>query len=464
MRILMIRPRDRCRYPRLFSKMFRIHGISLLMLAQSIKDLASVTYIDENHKKLPNTMNFDLVLICVETHLAPRAYTLAEYYRRVGICVVLGGPHVTLCPSEALTHADSIVVGPGEESVRRIIHDLGSSKLRRVYEGMKWHSRFYAPRYDIALGKAIFELAPVIMSRGCQHNCSYCTIASMNHGRVSVRSAEEVLSDINRLRSPWFYFTDDNLLTNRKLLLSILRNLAASHHRRHWIGQVTHRIVRDKEIMDILQPSGCKLLFIGFDSLQSLSLRQIGGFKTADKDTFTESVDRLHELDISVIGSFMFGMDGDRPGDIISTAEIATQVGLDAAALNIFTPIPGTDTYKRYHAQGRIFEHDLTRYDFKNLVFYPKHFSPAELHKEFTAATNIFYGFNGLVRRVRKMRNLEFMLPLNILYNPWLSKVLHLYWRNAAPRKLDESLFADAMNSKCLPGSHIKRVQVKSCS
>ncbi len=175
-------------------------------------------------------------------------------------------------------------------------------------------------------------------------------------------------------------------------------------------------------------------------------------------------VDRLHELDISVIGSFMFGMDGDRPGDIISTAEIATQVGLDVAALNIFTPIPGTDTYKRYHAQGRIFEHDLTRYDFKNLVFYPKHFSPAELHKEFTAATHLFYGFNGLLRRVRKMRNLEFMLPLNILYNPWLSEVLHLYWRNAAPRQLDESLFADATNSTCLPGSHIKRGQVKSCS
>jgi len=281
---------------------------------------------------------------------------------------------------------------------------------------------------------------------------------------VSVRSAEEVLSDIERLRSPRFYFTDDNLLANRKLLLVVLRHLAASPRRRLWAGQVTHRIVRDREIMNILQPSGCKLLFIGFDSLQSLSLRQIGGFKASDKDTFTESVDRLHELDISVIGSFMFGMDGDRPGDIISTAEIATQVGLDVAALNIFTPIPGTDTYKRYHAQGRIFEHDLTRYDFKNLVFYPKHFSPAELHKEFTAATHLFYGFNGLLRRVRKMRNLEFMLPLNILYNPWLSEVLHLYWRNAAPRQLDESLFADATNSTCLPGSHIKRGQVKSCS
>lgn len=464
MRVLIIRPRDRCRYPRIFARVFRIHEIGLLMIAGAIKDLASVTYIDENHQKIPKARNFDLVLICVQTHLAPRAYELAKYYRRLGICVVLGGPHVTLCQTEALAHADAVVIGPGEEAVRRIVNDLANGKLGRVYEGMQWHSRFYAPRYDMALGKAIFELAPVIMSRGCQHNCSYCAIASMNQGCVSVRSAEEVLSDIERLRSPRFYFTDDNLLANRKLLLVVLRHLAASHHRRLWAGQVTHRIVRDREIMDILQASGCKMLFIGFDSLQPLSLRQIGGFKASDKDTFTESVDRLHELDISVIGSFMFGMDGDRPGDIISTAEIATQIGLDAAALNIFTPIPGTDTYKRYHAQGRIFEHDLTRYDFKNLVFYPKHFSPAELHKEFTAATNLFYGFNGLLRRVRKMRNLEFMLPLNILYNPWLSKVLHLYWRNAAPRKLDESLFADAMKSTCLPGSHIKWGKVKSCS
>lgn len=455
MRILMIRPRDRCRYPRLFARIFRIYEIGLLMIAEAIKDLASVTYIDENHKKLPNTENFDLVLIHVETHLAPRAYALAEYYHQLGICVVLGGPHVTLCQAEALRHADSVVIGPGEEAVRHIIHDLANGKLRRVYEGMHWHSCFHAPHYDIALGKAIYELAPVIMSRGCQHNCSYCTIASMNRGRVSARSAEEVVSDINQIRSPRFYFTDDNLLANRKLLLMILRHLATSPYRRRWIGQVTHRIIHDREIMDMLQPSGCKLLFIGFDSLQPLSLRQIGGFKASDKDTFAESVDRLHELDISVIGSFMFGMDGDKPGDIISTAKIATQVGLDVAAFNIFTPIPGTDTYKRYYAQGRIFEHDLTRYDFKNVVFYPKHFSPAELHREYTAATHLFYGFNGLSRRIRKMRNLEFMLPLNILYNPWLSKVLHLYWRNAVPRKLDENLFADTTNLTCLPTSNI---------
>jgi radical SAM superfamily enzyme YgiQ (UPF0313 family) len=418
------------------------------MIAEAIKDLANVTYIDENHQKLPNTRNFDLVLICVETHLAPRAYELAEYYRRSGMRVVLGGPHVTLCQTEALNHADVIVTGPGEEAVRRIIYDMTNNNLKRVYDGMQWHSSFYAPRYDIALGKAIYELAPVVMSRGCQHRCSYCAITSINQGRISARSAEEVLSDINRIDSPRFYFVDDNLLANRKLLLSILSHLASSPHRRHWVGQVTHRIIHDQEIMDILQPSGCKLLFIGFDSLQPLSLRQIGGFKALDKDTFMETVDKLHELDISVIGSFMFGMDGDRPGNIISTAKLANQVGLDAAALNIFTPVPGTEAYKQYYAQGRIFEHDLTRYDFKNVVFYPKHFSPIELHREFIAATHLFYGFNGLFQRIRKMRNLEFMLPLNVLYNPWLSKALHLYWRNVAPQQLEESVFADATNLK----------------
>jgi radical SAM superfamily enzyme YgiQ (UPF0313 family) len=392
--------------------------------------------------------DFDLVLIGVQTHLASRAYELTKYYRRQNKIVVLGGPHVTLCQEEALQHADVIVVGPGEEAVRQIIHDMANGKLHRVYDGMQWHSSFYAPRYDIALGKAIYELAPVVMSRGCQHSCSYCAITRINQGRVSARSAEEVISDINRIDSPRFYFVDDNLLANRKLLLSILRHLASSPRRRYWAGQVTHRIIYDQEIMDILQSAGCKLLFIGFDSLQPLSLRQIGGFKASDKDTFIETVDRLHELDISVIGSFMFGMDGDRPGNIISTATLANKVGLDAAALNVFTPIPGTETYERYYAQGRIFEHDLTRYDFKNIVFYPKHFSPYELYEEFTAATHLFYGFSGLIQRIRKMRNLEFMLPLNVLYNPWLAKALRLYWRNMPPQRLEESFFADATNLK----------------
>lgn len=443
MRVLMIRPRDRARYPRVLARAFRIYEPGLLMIAEAIKDHADITYVDENHSVLPRETGFDLVFISVQTHLAVRAYKLADEYRRVGAKVVLGGPHVTLCPEEAITHADSIVVGPGEEAARRVIRDLVNGQLRRIYNGMKWHSSFYAPDYGLVGRKAILELAPVVMSRGCPNTCSYCAIAALNQGRVAVRQAGEVLADIDRARSSSFYFVDDNLLASREVLVEVLRSLANRRSQLRWAGQITHQVIQDREIMDILEASGCKLLFIGFDSLQALSLRQIGGFKAVGGNTLAETVGKLHESNVSVMGSFMFGMDGDKPGDIVAAASAATRVGLDVAVFNIFTPIPGTVIYRRYMAENRIFEHDATRYDFKNVVFYPKHFSPTELSDEFTEATQLFYSASGILRRIPKMQNRSLMLPLNILYNPKVARLLRLRWRSAPTQPLDPSRFIE---------------------
>ena len=246
---------------------------------------------------------------------------------------------------------------------------------------------------------------------------------------MAVRQASEVLADIGRTQSSSFYFVDDNLLAARDVLVEVLRNLARRRRRLRWAGQITQQVIHDREIMDLLAPSGCKLLFIGFDSLQALSLRQIGGFKAAGKDTLIETVEKLHESNVSVMGSFMFGMDGDKPGDIVAAAATATQVGLDAGVFNIFTPIPGTAIYRRYLAENRIFEHDATRYDFKNVVFYPKHFSPVELYDEYAKASQAFDSIGSILRRIPKMRNRALMLPLNILYNTQVAKLFRLRLR-----------------------------------
>ena len=110
MRVLIIRPRDRNRYPRLFAKLFRIHEIGLLMIAKTIRDISEVTYVDENHLSIPMLTDYDVVLITVQTHLAPRSYELALQCRKNNVTVILGGPHVTLNPKESLQYANAIAL------------------------------------------------------------------------------------------------------------------------------------------------------------------------------------------------------------------------------------------------------------------------------------------------------------------------------------------------------------------
>ena len=64
---------------------------------------------------------------------AYRAYALADHYRRRGAHVALGGLHVTSLPEEAAPHADTIFLGPGEDTWPQFLADFGPATPERVY-------------------------------------------------------------------------------------------------------------------------------------------------------------------------------------------------------------------------------------------------------------------------------------------------------------------------------------------
>lgn len=66
----------------------------------------------------------DLVAISVETYTARRGYQIADEYRKRGVPVVMGGYHVTLCPEEALQHANAVCIGDAEGVWCDILHDV----------------------------------------------------------------------------------------------------------------------------------------------------------------------------------------------------------------------------------------------------------------------------------------------------------------------------------------------------
>jgi radical SAM superfamily enzyme YgiQ (UPF0313 family) len=66
----------------------------------------------------------DLVGISTITSTAPRAYALADLIRRKGIPVILGGPHPTFLPEEALRHADYVVRGEADMTILPLIESL----------------------------------------------------------------------------------------------------------------------------------------------------------------------------------------------------------------------------------------------------------------------------------------------------------------------------------------------------
>jgi radical SAM superfamily enzyme YgiQ (UPF0313 family) len=92
--------------------------LGLATLAGYLGDDDEVEIQDEHVEKLDLADTPNLVVIQVYITSAYRAYRLADHYRRRGSHVALGGLHVTSLPEEAALHADTIFLGPGEDTCR----------------------------------------------------------------------------------------------------------------------------------------------------------------------------------------------------------------------------------------------------------------------------------------------------------------------------------------------------------
>src|SRR5947199_8914665 len=107
--------------------------LGLATLAGYLDDTDDVVLSDEHVEKLLLDDAPDLVVIQVYSTSARRAYEIADLYRMRGAHVCLGGLHVTSLPEEAAHHADTIFLGPGEDTWPRFLGDLRRGETKRAY-------------------------------------------------------------------------------------------------------------------------------------------------------------------------------------------------------------------------------------------------------------------------------------------------------------------------------------------
>lgn len=107
--------------------------LGLATLAGYLSPDDEVVIQDEHVERLDLEDSPDLVVIQVYITSAYRAYQIADQYRSRGIYVCLGGLHVTSMPEEAAQHADTIFIGPGEDTWPEFLADLRTWFPRKVY-------------------------------------------------------------------------------------------------------------------------------------------------------------------------------------------------------------------------------------------------------------------------------------------------------------------------------------------
>jgi radical SAM superfamily enzyme YgiQ (UPF0313 family) len=385
----------------IWKKSLRYQPLTLTTLAALIPPEIPVELrlIDEGIMDVPLDLHVDLVGLTVITGTANRAYELADHFRKRGITVVLGGPHVTLIPDDAQPHADAVVTGYAEDTWPQLLRNFVTGQLQPRYDqapGLDLANR-PPPRRDLLPSRHYLTNNVFEATRGCIHNCDFCVVPAAWGRKPYQKPVEQVIADIHQHGGRTLIFIDLNLIADRSYAARLFTALIPLNVQ--WYGLATVLLAEDLELLELAARSGCRGLLMGLESISPQNLRQNHkGFNSPEK--YFQVVERLHEHRIALQGCFVFGLDHDGPDIFLKTAEFAVQAKIDLPRFAIVTPFPNTALYKRLLSEGRLLTRNWELYDGQHVVFRPAKLSIEELQEGTEAAWKHAYSFRSIARRI----------------------------------------------------------------
>src|SRR5215510_1257948 len=375
----------------------------------------------------------DLVGIGAMTRMIAKAYRMADAIRAAGVPVVMGGPHVTEMPDEALgrdggqRHADAIALGEADETWPKIVEDAANGRLKDIYAPLDetgkerkpslqpypmipWDTldldqfnlvpRILRPilrRLGVKLNS--FRVIPIESGRGCPYGCEFCTVTGFFGDSIRFRSNESIVEEMLRLKARALReggqiavsFVDDNFAINIKRTKSLLRDVIAAGAQLPFIAQISANLLRDEELVDLIAASGGRWIFIGMESIDPVNLADVNkGFNKPDE--YAAVLERLAQRDLYAITSFIFGMDNDTPGVAGRTLEQIRRWPPGLPVFGLLTPFPATPLYERLEKAGRLTRHkhwlDFAPFQ---MAHTPLKMTIQEVHREFAQAWSVSY-------------------------------------------------------------------------
>jgi radical SAM superfamily enzyme YgiQ (UPF0313 family) len=372
-------------------------GLATLAAYLSPDDQAAI--VDEHVEPLRIDDAPDLVVIQVYITNAYRAYRIADSYRARGICVALGGLHVTSLPGEAAAHADAIVLGPGEQTFPRFLADFRAGCAVPVYRSAAGRTLDRIPpiRRDLITRRNYLVPNSIVVTRGCPQHCDFCYKDAFFSGGRSfyTQRVDDALAEIARLPGRHLYFLDDHLLGDARFAADLFSGMRGMN--RLFQGAATVDSILRGDLIERAADAGLRSLFVGFETLTPGNLQRSGKRQNLGRD-YSAVAARLHSLGIMINGSFVFGMDDDE-GDVFRrTVDWAIAHGITTATFHIQTPYPGTGLHARLEQQGRITTRNWDLYDTRHVVYRPARLDPERLKQGYDWAYEEFYRWSSIAR------------------------------------------------------------------
>jgi len=317
-----------------------------------------VEAVDENFEVFdPERCASDLVAFSAIPRHIDRAYRHAAALRRRGIATVAGGLHVSAIPEEALEHFDAIVEGEAEPIWPTVLDDAAAGQLQRHYV-----SNFDQPLDDLRLpDRGVihrgYKIASVSTSRSCDNRCSFCYMGSLGQKTYRTIPTERVVEDFRQVRHKMIVLSDANFLgfTDQHVAsrMELCEALIRSGVRKYWAAQITADVVHHPELLKLLYRAGCRMAFVGFETVGLDGLQSILKDQYAPID-YADVVHRVQDAGIAVAASLILGLDTHDPRYERRLTDWLDEAQPLFLNLGVLTPMPNTAFYKLARDEGRL--------------------------------------------------------------------------------------------------------------
>ncbi len=383
-----------------------------------------ITLYDEKLESIDFDHESDLVAMSVETYTAKRAYEISFQFKQRGIPVVMGGYHPTLMPDETKQFADAIVIGDAEDLWQQVLDDTEKNCLKPIYsQADDPDLAGIIPDRKIFKGKKYSRLLPVFFGRGCRYACDFCTIHSFYNARLRQRPIDEMLLEIEKLKSKYIVFIDDNLFINSSVTTQFLK--AIKPLKLNWACQVSIDIAKDPGLLDMMAESGCVAALIGFESLNKDNLAQMKKKWNLKYGDYQTSIKQIQERGIMIHASFVLCYDHDTTDSFEIMVNFALENKFCLAQFNPLTPMPGSKLYEHLRKEGRLIYDRWwldPRYKYGDAALNPKGMTPDELTEGCYWARTEFNKYSSIFKRAfakngnaKNPKNLGIFLASNII-------------------------------------------------
>lgn len=358
-----------------------------------------------------------VVGITVHLTFAKRAYELANWFRRRGSIVVMGGQHVISCPAEVEPYADALAIGEGVQIWPQILHDVDAGRLLPIYKGD--YARPFddapAPRRDLLPPGSFLTTLSLNATRGCHNRCGFCYLATRGLKQpYMTRDPAKIVAEIQQQNSGYAVFTDNNLGSDPDYLRRLCRALRPLNI--IWSAAVSIDVADDPTLVREMALAGCTGVFIGFETLNDENLVETRK-KTPRSEDYARRIAIFHRSGIQVNASIVLGFDHDKPDVFARTVHWIEATRLECATFHILTPYPGTPLYRQMEAEGRLLHKNWEFYDTGHVVFQPRYMTPAQLYEGYAWCYQRLFSHRSIwKRRPSDWRAVPSYLAMSYLY------------------------------------------------